>query len=71
MVTQQYIIRHLMNNTQILYYEVLSQWNCVLQEDNMTNGSSDVSEPSVKEEEGDGLVAKSRRKAPWVMNEKI
>ena len=34
----------------------------------MTNGGLDVLEPSAKDDENDGLVAKARRKAPWVNN---
>ena len=33
----------------------------------MTNGSADVFEPPIKEDESDGLVAKVRKKAPWVI----
>lgn len=40
--------------------------NNLCQEENMTNGSMEAIEPQVKEDESDGLVAKSRRKAPWV-----
>ena len=33
----------------------------------MTNGSSEtLLEAPAKEDENDGLIAKSRRKAPWV-----
>ncbi|XP_003425592.1 SH3 domain-containing kinase-binding protein 1 [Nasonia vitripennis] len=43
----------------------------VVAEENLTNGSVEPTVPQEKEDESDGLVAKTRQKAPWVEELKL